>query len=141
MGSKSDYLEKKLLDHVLGGVAYVAPATVHIALFTTAGVTDAGVGTAAEPVGNGYARLAVANDATQFPAATGASPSRKTNANLLAFAAATGTWGVVLEWAIMDAAVGGNVLYYGAFTLAQQREILAGDTATIAAGVLDITED
>lgn len=140
MGSKSDYLEKKLLDHVLGGVAYAAPATVHIALFTTAGVSDAGVGTAAEPVGGDYARLQVANNATQFPAASG-TPTRKTNANLLSWPTATASWGTVLEWAIMDAAVGGNVLYWGAFTTAQRREILTGDTATIAAGVLDITED
>lgn len=141
MGSKSDYLEKALLDHVLGAVAYVAPANVHIALFTTAGLSDAGVGTAAEPVGGGYTRLAVPNTTAQFPAATGASPSRKTNANLLAWSAATADWGVVLEWAIMDAATLGNILYWGSFTAAQQRAILVGDTATIAPGVLDITED
>lgn len=32
--SKTDYLENKILDHVLGGVAYTAPSTVYLALFT-----------------------------------------------------------------------------------------------------------
>ncbi len=33
--SKTNYLENKILDHVLGGVSYSAPATVYLALFTS----------------------------------------------------------------------------------------------------------
>jgi len=43
-GSKSNYLEDELLDHVLGGADWARPATVYIALYTvTPG--DAGGGT------------------------------------------------------------------------------------------------
>ena len=146
MGSKSDYLEKKLLDQVLGGQAYAPPATVHLALFLVDGdvapdVTEAGVSGASEvPTtgGTGYTRLAIPNTLAERPAASG-SPSRKTNASLKLFPTAQADWGVVGEWALMDAATGGNVLYYGEFT--RKREILAGDTATVAAGTVDITED
>lgn len=64
-GSFSDYLEKKLLDHVLGGVAYTPPATVYVGLATEA-ITDATTGTTvAEPTGGAYARVAVTNNATK----------------------------------------------------------------------------
>lgn len=141
--SKSDYLEKRLLDHVLGGVAYVAPATVHLALFTAGNSGEDGVAndTEVSAVGTGYVRLAIANSAAEFPAATGTSPSLKTNANLKLFPEATGDWGTVVAWALMDAGAGGNVLYHGQFAPAQQRTILTGDTATVAAGAIRITED
>ena len=51
-GSKSDYLENEILDHVLGGADYSRPATVYIALYTAA-PTDAGGGT--EVTGGSYA--------------------------------------------------------------------------------------
>ena len=52
MGSKSNYLEDALLDHVLGGGDYTRPATVYIGLWT-ATLDDASDGdTAGEPSGN-----------------------------------------------------------------------------------------
>jgi len=42
--SKSDYLEGKVLDHLLGRTTYTAPATVYVALYTSA-PTDSGGGT------------------------------------------------------------------------------------------------
>lgn len=137
MGSKSNYLEKKLLDGVLGGPDFVRPGTVHIALFTTGTLSEDGTG-AVEVSGGGYTRLAVTNTATEFPASSG-SPSKKTNANLLLFPTATADWGTVTQWAIYDAGTTGNMLYYGTF--ASSRLIQTGDTATVAAGALSITED
>lgn len=113
------------------------PGNVYIALFTTGTLLEDGTG-AVEVSGGAYTRLAVANSAAQFPAATG-SPSRKTNANLLLFPTATADWGTVTQWAIYDAASAGNPLYYGTF--ASSRLIQSGDTATIAAGAISITED
>jgi hypothetical protein len=52
-GSKSNYLENKLLDHVYGGPDYPRPATVYVALFTAA-PTDSGGGT--EVSGSGVSR-------------------------------------------------------------------------------------
>ena len=57
-----------------------------------------------EPVGNGYARKDVANNATEFPAATG---RQQTNANQIDFAAASGgNWGLVTHVAVNSAVSG-----------------------------------
>lgn len=66
MAGKSDYLELKILDGVLGGPDFVRPATSHVALYTVA-PSDAGGGT--EVSGGSYARAAVTNSATNWPAA------------------------------------------------------------------------
>jgi beta-glucosidase-like glycosyl hydrolase len=91
-GSKSDFLEKELLDHVLGNAAYSAPATVHLALYTVA-PSDLGGGT--EVVGGGYGRKSVANNATNWPAATGVTAT-KNNGVAQTFTTATASWGTVV---------------------------------------------
>jgi len=55
--SFSDYLETKVLDHVFAGVAYTAPGTHYVALFTAA-PSDSGGGT--EVSGGAYARQTIA---------------------------------------------------------------------------------
>jgi len=132
-GSKSDYLELELLDHVLGGGDYSRPATVHIALYTVA-PTDAGGGT--EVSGGSYARVAVTNNATNWPAASGGA---KSNGTEITFPTATASWGTVVAFAILDAASGGNFLYWGDLTAS--KTISSGDTARFAVGELDVTEN
>jgi len=132
-GSKSDYLENKLLDHVLGGADYTRPATVYVALYTVA-PTDAGGGT--EVSGGAYARVAVTNNATNFPAASGGA---KSNGTEIIFPEATASWGTVVALAILDAAAAGNFLYWADLTTS--KAIASGDTAKFAVGDLDITED
>lgn len=132
-GSKSDYLENELLDHVLGGGDYSRPATVYIALFTAA-PTDAGGGT--EVTGGSYARKAVTNNATNWPAASGGA---KSNGTAIEFVTATADWGTVVAFAIFDAATDGNMLYWGDLTAS--KSVDSGDTARFAAGELDVTED
>ena len=132
-GSKSDYLELELLDHVLGNAAYSAPATVYIALYTVA-PTDAGGGT--EVSGGSYARVAVTNNATNWPAAEGGA---KSNGTAITFPTATADWGTVVAVGILDAASAGNLLYWA--TLTQNKTVNNGDTASFAVGELDITED
>jgi len=132
-GSKSDYLENKLLDHVLGNAAYTAPATVYIALYTTA-PTDAGGGT--EVTGGSYARKDVTNNSTNWPAASGGA---KSNGTEITFATATADWGTVVAFGIFDLSTGGNLLYWA--TLTTSKLIQNGDTAKFAIGDIDITED
>jgi hypothetical protein len=131
-GSKSDYLENKLLDHVLGGGDYSRPATVYIALFTVA-PTDAGGGT--EVSGTGYSRKAVTNNDTNWPAAASGAKSNGTD---ITFDEATGDWGTVVALGIFDAASGGNLLYWCDLTVS--KTINSGDTAKFAAGDIDLTE-
>lgn len=134
MSSFGDYLENELLDHVFGNAAYAAPATLYMALSTT-DPTDDGSGIT-EPVGGSYARLAVANNATNFPAASGGS---KTNGTDFQFATATASWGVVTHMAIFDQVTGGNMLAHAA--LSSSKTIDNGDTVIFEIGNLTITLD
>lgn len=120
MAALSDYLENKILDHILGGVDFARPANIHFALYTV-GPTDSGGGT--EVSGNGYSRLAMANNSTNFPAASGGS---KSNGAAIVFPTATGNWGTITHVGIFDAASGGNLLWHGALSAAKLVE--SGDT-------------
>lgn len=140
MGSKSDFLEKELLDHVIGAATYTPPATLYFALFTS-GPNDAGGGVEVSTSGTGYARSAVTNNATNFPAATGSSPSLKTNAVAVVFPAPVGSnWGTITHFAVFDAASAGNLLYWGA--LDASKVVNAGDAQPqFNPGSLSFTED
>jgi hypothetical protein len=133
MGSKSNYLENAILNHVLGGQTYTPPATVYVALFTAA-PGEAGGGT--EVSGGGYSRVAVANDTTNWPTTTS---GQKSNANAITFPQATANWGTIVAWGLFDAATGGNLLYYG--DVSPNKAVNSGDTAQFAAGALTFTED
>jgi hypothetical protein len=113
---------------------------VYIAL-STAAYSDAATGSALTEVGAGvgYVRLAVTNNTTNWPVASGTSPATKSNGTAFTFAAATGSWGTVTSFYIVDASSAGNVLYGGDLTAS--KAIASGDTATFAVGAITITED
>jgi hypothetical protein len=107
-GSKSNFLELEVLDHVLGNAAYSAPATVYMALFTA---VSADGGTFTEVAGNAYARVAITNNATNWPAAAS---GLKANGTVITFPQATPAgWGTIRGWGLYDAATVGNLLYWG----------------------------
>lgn len=110
MGSLSNFAELELLDHVFNA-AYSPPAAVYLAL-CTADPTDAGTGASMNEVANtgSYARTAITFGA--------ASARRITQNALVTFPQATGAWGTVTHWAIVDSAThgAGNMLAYGAFS-------------------------
>ena len=124
MSAASNYLENKVLDHVLTATSYTAPAARYLALFTnTSGSAAANLeaGTLTDEVstsGTAYAREAVT-----FAAASGGSSA--TDATVT-FDAATANWGTITHVAVMDAETSGNVLFYGAVTTSKTiDEILA----------------
>lgn len=130
-GSASDYLENAILDHVYGGVAYTPAATVYIALATAA--SD---GSLTELAGNGYARVAVTNDLTSWPAAVG---GVKANGVTISFpTAAPGDWATATHFGILDAAVAGNLLGWG--ELDTPRTVTAGKALAFLPGTLQISE-
>jgi len=132
--SFADFLEDELLDHVFGAATYTPPATLYVALSTTAPNDD---GTnVTEPGGGSYARAAVTNNATEWPAASGGS---KTHANDIIFPTATGSWGTISHYAVYDAVSGGNLLGHGALSV--PKLVGATDTAQFAAGIVTITLD
>lgn len=135
-GSKSDFLENRILDHLLGGPDFNRPATIFLAL-STAAYSDSATGSSMSEVsGGGYARVAVSNNTTNWPNASG---SQKANGEVFTFPAATGNWGTVQSFYIVDASSGGNCLYGADLTVA--RTIASGDTASFAVGSIVITEN
>lgn len=138
-GSKSDYLEAAILNLVLGATAFTAPSPVYIAL-STAAYSDAATGAAMTEVSGGaYTRVAVTNNSTNWPAATGTNPTTKASGAAFTFPTASASWGTVTAFYIVDAATNGNVLYGGDLTAS--KTIGSGDTATFASGAITVTED
>lgn len=132
MGTFSDFLENELLDHVFGNAAYTAPATLYLAAFTVA-PNDAGTG-GTECTGGSYARLAVTNNATNFPAASGGA---KSNGVAFEFIEATAGWGTVVFIGVYDAVSGGNFL--GGGTLAVSQTVNTGNILRVKIGDMDLT--
>ena len=130
-GSKSDYLENKVLDAVFNGATWSTISNVWVALFTG---TLSGDTPGTEVTGGSYARVSTA-PADWSAASSGALE----NSNAITFPAPTANWGTVTHFGIFDAATSGNALYYGDLT--SSRTINNGDGApSFAAGALDITE-
>jgi hypothetical protein len=137
-GSKSDYLENRINDLVLGAVAFTAPVTVYVALFTDTNTpTQRDAGTVTEVSGNAYARAAVTNNATNWPAS---SAGVKSNGTQINFATPTPAgWGTVTAFGIYDALTAGNLLYWA--DLSASKVINALDSVYFPASSVTVTED
>jgi len=134
--SFSDYLELELLDHLMGVGAYSAPTT-YIAL-CTADPTDTGTGASMNEVANSgsYARKA-----TSGLFGTAAASGSISNDATVTFTTATGSWGTVTHFAIVDSGTygAGNLLASAALTAS--KTISSGDTALFAVGDLTVSLD
>lgn len=126
MAEFSNYLENKIIDHMLRNQAYTPPATVYVALYTT-DPTDADTGT--EVSGGAYAR--------QSAGLSAASGGASSNAADITFPTATANWGTITHVGLRDALTGGNLLMHS--PLDASKTINNGDTFKINAGDLDIT--
>lgn len=102
------------------------PATLYCALSTTTPASD-GTGFT-EPSGGAYARVAVANNATNFPAA---SAHAKHCAINITFPAATASWGTISWAGWYDAATGGTLRAAG--PLGTPQAVTSGITLTFPA--------
>lgn len=133
MAGKSDYLEDAILDHMLGGPDWPRPATVYLALFTTA-PSESGGGT--EVSGGGYARVAVSNDPTNFPAASGGEKMLVTEQ---AFPTSLADWGTVRAMAIFDDPAAGNMLFWA--NLVSPQAVPSGRVAVFRQNKIIFSED
>jgi len=134
MSAASDFLEKAILDHVLGNTTYLPASTLYLGLFTESGSTSAELeaGTLTSEVSGGdYARETITFDAASSPDGTADSAATVT------FPAASANWGEITHVAVMDAPSAGNVLFYG--TVTTPKTIESGDTFQVSAGNLTIT--
>jgi len=147
-GSMTDVWEAKFLDLIFKNTAASAttPAGLHttnvwIALFTAAPTDATGV-TGTEVTGGSYARVAVVRTGAGWNAATGTAPTLTDNTNIITFATASANWGTVVAFGICNSLAGSlatDLIYWG--DLSTSKTISNGDTATFAAGAIDITQD
>ena len=134
----SNYLEEKILKHIFGLGTFTKPSSVYVGL-ATATISDTTTGTTVtEPSGGSYARVALTNNATNWPAAAG-TPTTKKNGVVITFPEATASWGTVTHFFIADVATAGNILVYG--QLSASKVIDAGDIPRFNAESLTITLD
>jgi hypothetical protein len=141
MSSASDYLENKVLDHVLryGTAPFTAPSTLYLALFlNTSGNAAANLeaGTLTDEVATSGTTAYARQTITFGAAATGQSASNAT----VTFPTATNVdWGSITHVAIMDGGTrgAGNVLFWGAVTTA--KTIQVGDTFQVSSGNLTVS--
>jgi len=108
--------------------AYTEPGAIYIGLHTSA-TNDDNSGT--EVSGGAYAR-----QAATFNAAVSGSTSNSATVN---FPTATASWGTVTHFGLYDASTGGNLLYWGALTVA--KTVDNGDLFSFPAGNLTVTLD
>lgn len=151
-GSKSDYLENKIIDWFFRGVSFTPPTHLYIGLFTVA-LTDASVSPFTNEVSNSgtnYARVDLAPSTSNWAATNG--PTTTTNPSsgtggqtsnniAITFNTPSASWGTVVAFGIFDAATwqGGNLLYWGDLTV--PKTISANDAApSFAISQLVITE-
>lgn len=128
MSAATNFLENKVLDHVLGeGVRnYTSPAVLTVGLFSSdPGETGAGT----EISGTGYARTGVTFGAASAGSATN-------SANVTFPTAGAGGWGSVTHAGVFD---GTSMLFYGILTIA--KVVSESDTFQINSGQLTITLD
>lgn len=133
MSGFSDYLEKKIIDHVFKTGAYSVPSNLYIALSKST-LSDTATGTTlpGEVSGGSYERK-LCNTWDASSAAGGDTENSQT----VTFPTATAPWGTVKTFAVCDKTTKGNVLVWG--SLSASKAIATGDTAKFATGAIDIT--
>jgi hypothetical protein len=138
----SNSFENIVLDAILGADAVPSPhslmgSTLEVALSST-NPTEDGSGIT-EPVGNGYIRKEISNDAIYWGAAV---DGEKTNSKTIIFAQASGAWGTMTHWAIYDTGV---FKIYGEITdvsgNSSPQYVDDGDVVNFLPGALKITLD
>ena len=129
----SNYLEAKLINHVLRNTAFTTPGTsVYVGLiqFYESDTLEAGTLTQ-EVSGGSYARQQ--HTAWDDPSGAGVTE----NTGTITFPTATAAWGLVSGVIIADQATAGNVLLHGPLTT--PRDVVTGDVFKFNDGDLDIS--
>lgn len=127
MGSLTNFAENALLNHITTNSAYTPAATLYLALCTS----DPGEAA----TGGSLNEVANSNNYSRKAITFGAAASRRvTQSGGVTFDQASGSWGTITHWAIVDSATygAGNVLAYGA--LSESKAIVNGNTPSIASG-------
>lgn len=128
----SDYLDQKILESIFEGSVFPVFTNVYAALFTTI-PTKAGGGV--EVSGFGYARETVPSTNIYWNV-TGPTYQAQ-NVLVIDFGLAVGgAWGTVVAYALFDAAVAGNLLFFDNLTVS--KAVADGDPVVFNIGDLAI---
>lgn len=133
MGTTTDYLETRLLDHASGQAAFTHPAQLYVGLILNSGL-PAKDGTHTEVSGTSYTRNAV-----NFSAAVaGVDGATADNDALLSWTPSGENWGDVGAIGLYDGSTPGadNLLWFTNLTAVET--INDGDTFELPAGIIDL---
>jgi len=124
--------ENATLDAWFGAVTLTPPSSWYCALSTTT-PTEAGT-SFTEPSSGAYARVAITNNATNFPAA---SSGAKTNGTAITFPESTASWGTITHIGFYNQASGGALYFWEA--LPTSKAVAANTTVYFSVGSLTIS--
>jgi hypothetical protein len=141
MANFSNFLENKIIDHMLRGVAYTVPTNIYVALFTATAGLEAN-SPHDEVTGGDYKRKVI----TLATGGLGAlNDGQSVNVAAVTFDQATAAWGTVNGFALVDHenntnwGTGVNVLMWG--NLTTPRAVGNTDTFSFPAESIEITID
>ena len=153
MTAASNYLEIKVLDHILSETvrSYTPSSALHIALFSSSSgaaaataALESGTSSTGETANWGYYEISNGSYARQPVTFDGAASGSCTTSGTVTFPQATADYNsagsqgnIITHIAVMDAATGNNVLFYG--LLSTPKTVTNGDTFQINAGSLTIS--
>lgn len=141
----SDYVENKIVDLLVRGQAFTAPATVYVGL-STAACSDSGFGTEVTNANN-YSRVAVTSNLTNWAGTQSAGSTTASsgtggvtsNNGAINFPTPSGSWGTVTHWFLADSGThnAGNLLICDDLTASQT--IGSGNAVSFAIAALTVT--
>src|SRR6516225_9892091 len=136
----TNYLDQRITQLLFSNTAYTIPATWYIALSTTT-PSQGATPNFTEPSGNGYSRVSVTNNTSNWTAVASPPANGYTvqNNTIITFPTATGSWGTVTYFGIYDATTAGNLIGFGLLTSAQS--ITTGIAASFAVAQLTVTNN
>jgi hypothetical protein len=109
--STTNYAKNKIMDFNFGGVSYTPPANFYLGLSSTTISTSGS--NATEPVGYGYARVAIPNTKGYF---SNASSGCLVNSGSIGYSISSGSWGTMVNLALWDSLTSGSIWFYTTLT-------------------------
>jgi len=104
--SSTNYAKNLNQDFNFGGVSYTPPNSYFLGLSSTSGSSPT------EPVGSGYARIAIPNTKSYF---SYSSSGCLVISASLAFPQSSGSWGTMTDLVLFDSLTTGSARFYTAF--------------------------
>lgn len=132
----SQYQENNNLSWFRGVAFPAVPAHLFLALFTVAPTNGVDSGATEVPATNGYVRLQITPNTSNFAAPSGAAPASMASGANFVMATPSGSWGTIVGWALYDAVTAGNMLAYGTTA---STAVGNGDTVEFLSGNMTLT--